>query len=283
MGVTAGKFGVINGVTGVRQWSINETQATNKVVASHTAGGTARSQGIDSWTGSFNAFGALPIWLPGDLVSFTGYCGPSSGVYGSVGETRVGQILVNSVVITWNFQTGELISHVVNFEGHLALTTGTGTFLDSATPEFPPLCGVQVSTFVSPTRTPIENITQATFTITATNTAYVNSSTLCQTGRKPGPVDWTLALVIQQPEKPLDIGSNHIFHLGVDPAVANDVWELKWGMVKEYTNLTVNRETGEIMSQTMNVEMNGYVDDTLGHILKPDGTTYWPPEAPEEP
>jgi hypothetical protein len=280
MGVSSGKFAVINGVTGVRQWSINETEATNKVVASHTVGGTARTGGVGSWTGSFNAFGHSPLWLPGQLVSFLGYIAPSSGVFGTIGPTRNGQAMVNSVVITWNFKTGELISHVVNFEGHLALTTGTGTHMDIATPDYPPLCGVKISTFDGTDRTEIPNITQATFTLTSANTAYTNSSTGCTTGRKDGPLDWTLALALEQPEKPLDIGSDHIIHLGVDPADEDLVWELKWGKVKEYTGLQVNRETGEIVAQTLNIEMNGFVDGVLGQIVQPDLTVVWPPEPP---
>ena len=60
------------------------------------------------------------------------------------------------------------------------------------------MCGLQLEwgKTESPVFSLIDNVEQAVLTLQATNPSYVNSSTGCCTHRRPGNIDWTLALTL---------------------------------------------------------------------------------------
>jgi hypothetical protein len=55
-------------------------------------------------------------------------------------------------------------------------------------------------------------------------------------------------------------------------------WSLKWGIVKEFTGITVDRETGAIIQRTCNIEWMGFdAAGVAGEIKLPAaGSTFWP-------
>lgn len=275
MGLHSGKFGVVNGQSTVRNWSISDTMNNPKFVASNTQGGTGRRRGIRSWSGSYNQYGVYPVALPGQIVSFGGYTAPDNDVSGN-GKRYSGNIIIDSIAATWNWGSGDILSLVTNFSGHLALSSSTGSYSDATDPTTPEVCGTKLeySTDGS-TWDELTNLTQAVLTITSANQAYVNSSTNCETGRKPGPLDFTLALTRQECDTEADFAKGDDLQIRIYDTDST-FWLLKWAKVKEFTGLTVDTETGAIIQHTVNLEMNGFVDGDVGQIVLPDDSVLWP-------
>lgn len=286
MPVVGGKFGVVNGVQAVRQWSINDEQNQPSYVASNTLFGTGRVKGAESWQGSFQFLGRQPPVMPAELLSFLGYISPDDDVSGA-GMRYSGDALVAQIQQTWNWQGAEPLGGQVDFSGHLALAAASGAqIFDATCADVDTVVGTKIE---YATATPFSvftewtNLAQATLTITATIHDFVNSSSYTGgklwTGRRAGPIDWTLSVTEQDVIRSrFAKGDVVALRLYVD---ADDYWELFWGRVQNFTGITVDRSTGAIVQQTVNIAMDGFIateDPCYGHITLPDDTVYWPPE-----
>jgi hypothetical protein len=288
MAVHSGRFGVVNGVSTVGEWSIADAGTLAEAVASNTAFGTARRPGVEEWSGSYQPYGYAPPsgQMPGDSISFIGYMAPDND-QGGVGEEYSGTAMLKQLAVNWNWASGEIISFQTDFDGHLALTPtpATGPHLDSSVPSFPQIGGTFFSyATVSPwtSYTTWTDLVSATWTLKNNVQPYVNSSTWLGTpgrfwtGRKQGIYDWTLAVTEQNVDRArFKKGDQLALRLYVTQSL---YWELWWGMVRDFTNIVVDRKTGKIITQTINIDMqvSDVTAGTLGHILKPDGTTWWP-------
>lgn len=282
--VATGKYGAINGMSTVRQWSISDTGETKSYVASNTRGGTGRKRGNYDWSGNANCYGGLPAVLPGETLDFEGYTAPESGEEGGDGAVYSGDAICDQVVITWNWTAADLLSHTVNFSGDGALANAvTAAILDETFPDAPSI--IEYPMFygeidaASGAFVELEEVQTATLTITTANQSYVNSSTDGNTKRKPGNVDWTLAVVLHNDagvHLPFTKGESYGFHLPVPDAT--QPWVLHWGILREITGITIDRESGAMISCTCNFEMNGFDDENeeVGVIETPDGAQYWP-------
>ena len=272
MGLHSGKFGVVNGVDTVRNWSVNDQQTSNRFVASNTRGGSGRRRGVRSWAGSFGGFGGQPAVLPGEFFTFEGFTAPDNDASGT-GEVWSGTAYVDSMSMVWNWASGSLLEWTINFSGHLALSHASGSLDDVTIPDPEEVCGTRIT---YPT-TEWQNLAQATFNLQCPSVQYVNSSSVvsgvCWTGRKKGIFDWTLAVVEQDDDRDpaLEIGTDHKLKLWIDNTL---FWKLHWGHVESYTGLTVDRQGGGIIQRTVNLAMNG-LNGEVGEITAPDGTVLW--------
>lgn len=289
MGLHSGKWAAVNGVPNIHQWSISETQSPAKGRASNTALAPIRKRGVHQWSGSYSAYGGTPTCMPGVLFGFVGFGAPDDDVSGA-GQRYSGNAIVDSVAITWNWATGECISHVVSFSGHIDLTKASGNEpADATTPVMPPIapCKIKygaVTASADGDFTNVAALTQAVLTISSENQSFVNSDTVVGTGasaklwtgRKAGVPDWTLALSQQDNLRvgaPFDIGDDISLRLYVD---ATTYWLLKWGHVRDFTGITADRNTGAIIGRTVNVDWNAYASPGLGVVTDPSGTQWWP-------
>lgn len=285
MTVLSGKFGVVNGVDTVRNVTINETSSPARGVASNTAQGVLRRHGPRSWNGQFARFGGIPILMPGDFFTLGAYIAPASGVLGGVGTMYEGQAVVQNMQMNWNWQSGELLGQQQNFAGHLELTPDdtADAITDDATPSVLEVCGTKIQYQASSGGdwVQIPALVTAQLSISLPLHAYVNSDTACWTGQVPGaPIDWNVTLT-QQSEKRLD-AFNVWEDIGLRLFIDNtNYWELLWGHVREFTGINVNRETGDIVGRTINIDMNAASGGALGHILLPGapGTEWWPTDS----
>lgn len=282
MGLHGGKFGRVNGIDTMRLWTIMEQAAQPKAVASNSALGTMRKRGVHSWSGTYQAYGATPVAMPGSIFSFQGYGCPTDDVSGN-GLVYEGDAMVSQVVITWDWRTGALIGHVVTFAGHLDLGKSLAADPGDATePALLETTGTKVqwsagnlSSFAE-----LPNVTNASLTIKAAVEAYVNSSTYvggkAWTGQVSGPVDWSVQIGQQDDERLTNIFDiDDVIELKLFTTSAL-FWQLKHGIVRDFSGITVNRETGAIIGRTINVDMNGYYGTTRGAITKPGAIAWWP-------
>lgn len=283
MGVHSGKFGVVNGENTVRNWSISDEQTLQSYVASNTQFGTGRQPGVESWNGSFQKYGFVPATMPGSLFSFVGYEAPDDDVSGN-GMRYSGQAMVSQLQVNWNWGGGEIINSQIDFAGHLALTAATGAEIsDAVFPVVPPVTVTKIEYSTNDSDyTELDCLVSAQWTLTSALQAYVNSCTIVSsrlwTGQKSGPIDWTLSITQQDNARPLAKGDRVSLRLYV---TATTYFLLKWARLQNITGITVDRETGAIIGQTLNFGMDGFNTDSsaVGQIVLPDLSVWWPTPA----
>lgn len=285
MSVHSGKFGVVNNASTVRNWSVVDMMTLSEVVASNTKGGKARRRGIHDWNGSFSGFGGTPPVMPGELFTFQGYTAPDDDASGN-GVVYEGPAIVENVQIVWNWSNGEVISWSASIAGDGPIVAGSDEFTDESAVDAPEVCGRKIEFLTGATGdgtgvyTEWTNLVQATLQISSANQAYTNSSTIftgaCWQRRKPGIIDWNLSVQEQDNIRSRFAKGDDLF-LKLYTATA-EFWWLALGRVKEFTGLTVDRESGGILSQTVNLDMNGIRDSDGfdGFVVRPSGEEFWP-------
>lgn len=281
MSVLTGTFGIVDNISSVRQFTINQARTTQTYRASNTDGATGRSSGIFGWNGSYTAYGVDPQVMPRDTTVFSGYLSPDSGVFGGVGTVATGSVLVDSVAITWNWETGEYMSHVVNFQGLGALTFNEAAvaLADSTSLPVVDVCPTQIGILpaVGGVEAVLSDVTSATLTISAANQKYVSSSTNCTENAVKGSIDWTLS-INRLSTTFSDVVSGTDYRIKIYEGVT-DHWHLEWGIFKDYTNIVTDIEGATLIGYTMNFEMQAFNAGVKGEILKPGeltGAGWWP-------
>ena len=211
--------------------------------------------------------------------------GPDDNVSG-VGPRYAGNAILSQFALTMNWAGGEIISMGCEFGGNLALTptsSGGAEITDATAPALTPISGgsyVEYSTDGSTWHT-WESLLQAVWTWTNSVQTFVNSSTFVSgklwTGRAKGINDWSLQLTEQNTNRSrFSKGQELWIRLHLDSSGTN-YWELKTGILGQFTGIQVDRESAKIIQQTVNVDMNAALvaDGSLGHIRNPSGVVVW--------
>lgn len=290
----SGKYGAINGFSTIHNWVLNETSQPAEFRASNTKSGTGRREGVYDFTGSCEGYAGVPPVMPSEYFDFDGYTAPTTGARGAAGIVHSAvNAIVQSVTINWNWGTCELLGWTMNFAAGQpgVITRASSAITDATTPNPPIICGTKVT--LTSNRTVWNNIVSASLTITANNPSFVNSSTQCTTGRRPGIIDWTAAIREQAtgPNATLGLAACQGIAVGGDTVLSlwvdgTDYWDLWWAHLTDISDLRVDNDTGAIIEQTNNFAMNGF--DTAssgnGRIARPgeDGASnpyWWPSEV----
>lgn len=280
MGVHTGEYGCIEGVSNVRNWSISEEATAEMVRNSSTKGAAARVSGVKRVTGSYEAESGIPFKMPGEsFTPFKGYTAPDDDVFGSDGVTANVAAIVESVTINLNWSGNESVNHSVEFQGTDELTFVTEFIEDPGPLAIGSICDVKIEYGAEGAEVLIENIESATLTFTRENQAYINSSTNCVESYKSGPLDWTLEIVLQDNVRPIALQADERFKVWINDT---EFYILEYGHVEAYNDLSVDPQTGAIITQSMSVVMQAarQSDGVVGKIILPGGSTYWPPAAP---
>lgn len=285
MSVRSGRLSSVNGQTTVQQWAANLTTDPRAFGASNTSGGTGRRVGNLDWTGSFRQLTGLPAIMPNDEFTFTGYIGDDLE---DGGKSIGGNVICNSVVITWNWATGDIINTVVNWQGNGAFAFADADGTDATDVLAPPVCPAKVEWTAAQDNTGYaawDNLTQVVLTISAATQAYTNSSSkitietkdFLAVKRRKGRIDFTVALTEQNSD-----GLPSGRFLSDDVALriftdATNFWELAMAHVGDATGIVADRDTGAIIQRTQNLGMNAFTlgASAEGRIVKPGGSLYW--------
>ena len=108
MTILSGKFGVVNGYSHIKNWSVDHNSSPEVHKTSATEFGQFVRPGVVDWSGSFDGAGEGPpvaLW-PGKTFTFTGYTAPNSNVYGQAGQVYSGSAIVDSLTLTWDWTPG---------------------------------------------------------------------------------------------------------------------------------------------------------------------------------
>lgn len=268
MTVHSGKFGAIGSKSAIQNWTINDTSVLPTNVTSGSKFGRIRNPGVRSWNGSFNQLLAEPGALPGDAISFQGFTAPTTDVGGAAGITYAGNIVISQATINWDWTSGAHINSQLSFVGDGQLTSSSTAVTDATVPDPKEVCGTKIEYSTNGSAwTELANCASATLTLSCDVQAYVNSSTGCWTGQRSGPLDWNASITVQDNIRTGPaIGSDYYWRFYVDGTL---FWLMKWGTVREYSNINVNVETGAIISHTIGIDMNGAVGGVLGQVRSP--------------
>ena len=277
-GPLGGRYGVANGITALRNWTINDNGTLAAYVNSATAIGQGSQPGVSSWTGGYSNHGHTPPVLPGELFTFEGYTAPDDGIFGNVGYKYAGNAIVDSVAINWDWTSGTVIENQTSFLGVENITPSPGGYpwTDPGSDDPPPVCGTKIEYSVDgSTWTELDHIMQASLQITNNVQSYVNSTTNCGTGRRAGTVNFNCSIVLQDTYFGGGLTKFGIYQFRM---YVNDTefWLLKWARVQEFTGLQVSPETGAIIQHSVSLGMSARKSGVLGSIKAPGASSsYW--------
>lgn len=230
--------------------------------------------------------------MPSEYFDFEGYTAPTTGARGAAGQKHSAvNAICDEVTITWNWGTCELLNWALRFSAGepLSITHASGVLVDNVIPDPAIVCGTKVTLTINNTVWP--NIVTASLTIRANNPTFVNSTTQCFTGRRPGIIDWNASIVeqtttpnvtlITAPCLGTIVGGSTVVRLWVD---ATTYWDLQWGQLIDITDLEANPDTGDIIQATNNFAMNGFYEGAMGRIARPGEDSgsnpyWWPTEV----
>lgn len=277
-----GKQGVLDGVSSVSDWSISESQATERIVASNTRGGSARTKGVKDWTGSYTAFGGKPAIVPGQIFDFKGQLFPTSGVEGGAGPGYEASALLEQIVINWNFETGAPITHTGTIGGNGELEYKTDLeLLDESTLQKVSSCDTKIQLGAEGSETDWDGITTAALTLSVDPVTSAASGGGCWTKRAANAKNWGFTARLQNTDR------GNVLLMPTKGSIvrmrcfinATEFWLLEWGMVREYTNIAVNRATGAIIGADVAIDMQGFNNGVVGKVSRPGADGDWFPDA----
>lgn len=299
MGQTSGQYGAAfsdgEALGTLANWNVNATADQKAFVASNTKGGTGRRGGNVDWSGTAKQYVGWPLgpeMMPaGDQWNFLGFLAPRTGVPGTAGPNIGGICLTESVTLSIDWAASSLVELMTNFVGNGALTySGVETaFEDLTNPMAIPSREVEFKLGLFSSGAPVWTPTcvlKAALTFKANMYPFSSSCTSGIVKRVAGTKDWSLVITLDEPDfKSLPIGlqQNQIVGAQFIYATGEEI-TLKWGIVKDITNINVDVETGAMISYDVQIDMSvdSGVDTGIAGsaVTLPDGAggtfQWWP-------
>lgn len=274
--IISGIGGVVSGAKTIRNWSAAINAGVKEYRASGGRGATGAVEGNVSWTGKYDAYGHTPAAMPGEPFLFKGSIDGAKGVSGAA--------RVDSVEITCGIEGADIIAHTVNFKNNGVLNRGASVASDVSVPNPPTSIGTKVYTATpGGAWSPVNRVRNWRLSISADNPAYVDSDSGGQEMCEAGNIDANWSFAMNTDDFSLLLGPNAI--KGVRLYVTSGTyWEILWGIVSGLSDLLVDREAAAIVGGTVNMRLTNAAEigsgtsptPTLGQIVMPDGTIWWP-------
>lgn len=270
MAIYSGRYGSVNGVPQVLDWSIESTMSDDAHASSYTKAGKRRDVGVMDWTGSLNMEGLINFTsTPWAGFAFVGRTG--AGTLGGTGMTYSGNAVWTSLGISGDMSSNARIRTAASFGGNGPLAYASGSGLDSATPDIL-MSKDCVITWGDTT------VDWQSFSVTVNNEVqtYVGSSTVAEgfvwTARYPGLFDWTGNLTVKN-DSPLATNGD-IDTLTI--TCGSIVLFSSEARFLSHSGLSVNPQSGDLIGYTANFGMSAYDDNGVLGSMTLFGTQIWP-------
>ncbi len=292
--IISGDFGGLENISSVLGFSISESRETESYSSANTNRAMGRNKGVFGFRGTYSALGAVPQMMPRDKVLLQKFfLGPDDGAYNATsmkGTVYVGDIIVDKVVISWNWEAQDPITHTVSFSGEGLLTAlydidfvpdTTAVNVNDVCPTKVEISGVSGSAFYG-----LEDLTSAALTFTAANHPYADASTGCNRRFLPGNIDFTLGMSRQETKRQVN-QQNPTFELEIESGIdyqirmyTDDIafWLLKWAMMKDHTNIQgdIQGFPSRIVGFDKSFQMQANNGLGIGEIVFPNTNVWWP-------
>jgi hypothetical protein len=285
MGVISGKLGNLEGVNTYRNANITDVSNLKELRHAGTQGGIQRLIGVKDWNGTWDEFGMVPTWFPGEEVTYQQSIDGTS----TAGKIVKGTALVTQVVITIPVGGQEPPTITGTFRGVTAISYSATDAMTTPTAQIiPPAKGICVQladqTPDSPSFVAEANTNNIVITLSIEAKEFNDCSTLGIMDALDGGFDanvtytryiddWSLL-----PSK----DTPYSCKIGLD-SVDTTFYLFDYMLVGDVTNIGVNPETGDIVEVTIpllhsQIETIGTTTPTAtkGSIKKPDTTTWRP-------
>lgn len=252
-----------------------------ELVHAGTKGGRQRLQGVKDWNGTWEEYGFVPSFWPGDEIS---YVGSIDGVKGYAGEAIVTQVVITIPV---GAGTAPTISGTFRGIGELDLSDSTAvalpTVADVDIPSVHGLCVLLAALSDSPSYVAQAGTNEITITLSIEALEVNNCSTSGVMDAIEGLWDATISYkryvddtaTIPEPGTP--------YHVRIPIDIAGtEYYQFEYMRVGDISDITLNRETGEVLNVTIPLSMS--MIETIGAtvtvgsgVTKPD-TNVWRPD-----
>ncbi len=277
-------------VANAGEWNIVPETDIHEKRTSATACGPVRVAGVEKWSGSYMAHGALPAILPGDAFTFTGIV--SGTDVADVARVATGAARCHEAVITINYETGEPLAHTVSFQSNGALTypvfdtPGTAfdydTALGAANFLIPNAVAMPVkSDDLSSTLTfgdTFPDVRTVTITLSTANPERVTSSTSGVAKHDAGNIDVKVSMNVFEADPTLFllIGDTRAYRFYTS---ATEYWEIDFLTVEGMSDFTIDPASPDLIGVTYELGYSAVANlnsnDTAGNVIKPGGGNWF--------
>lgn len=270
MAIFSGRYGSVDGISQIQNWSIDWTMADNPHSNSFTKAGKQRDTGVQDWTGSFTSEGVLSNVK---MSSFELKCQTGGPTFGGNGVEYSGSAIYTQIGISADISQAGRVIISCSFSGNGPLSRGTSGSNDTITPQilYAKDCVVKLGGSVIDWQ-------QFNFTITNEVQTYVGASTVDNEGnvwthRYPGLYDCSGLLTCTNSEI---IGENGM--MGELSIVCGGTNLLQISNVRllSTSGISADPSSGALLGYTANLGMCAHDDSGQLGVLKLFDSQIWP-------
>lgn len=286
MGVVTNQSRLKGGATVVpafRSAGITIDPQLQELIHAATKGGRQRLKGVEDWNGTWNEYGVVPAFYPGEEVVFYG---SQQGSKGWQGSALVTQVVINLPVGTKGPPTVEGTFRGVG-ELNLSSTETVDLPADPTSIDPTPQTCVKLSTLSnSPDYGLIQSGTNdITITLSIEDQAFHDCSSSGFMDALEGLWDAnvTYSRYVEDTDSLPTEGQG--YHVRVPTnAAGTEYWQFEYMRVGAMSDIMFNRETGELLNVTIPLEMS-MIEDIAGvatvgsGVTKPGGGVWRPTET----
>lgn len=253
MGYVTGVKSRVDGVATFRDASVSATADLKRIVHAGTLGGPQRLIGVKDWNGTWNEYGLVPTWLPGEEIVYIQSIDGTKGLKGSA--------IVTQTVITIPVGSKDPPTVQGTFRGIAAIdkndTTAVAIATATAIPDIEGLCVFLADLAESPSFSAQAGTNEIVITLSIEDRPIHDCGTSGYMDALEGTWDANVTykrFVDNLNQLPIE-GTPYHVKVPID-AAASEFYLFEYMRVGEITDITFNRESADLINVTIPLEMS---------------------------